>query len=307
MSRIAAAISQPVEALGTALERVRCRRPVLIERMMGSLSAHGQLVPLVAVERKGRLEILDGFKRLAAAKQMGWPALQVSATERDEASQWATMLALNRGPQSMTELEEALVLREIAQTGLTQVQIAELVQRHKSWVSRRIGLVERLHPELVEGMKLGLLSPGVARRLLSLPPGNQLQIAAAAQSAGLGPRETERLVSLWQRAKDPAVQRQLLAEPRAALARAYPEISPTDPRLTPQGQQLSRLLRLVAGVAPRLSRLLPPTEEDRPVLSKQIAETRMAVSLLATSLGPAESVGSATARDGAGATGSSSS
>jgi len=306
MSRIAAAISQPVEALGTALERVRCRRPVLIERMMGSLAAHGQLVPLVAVDRKGRLEILDGFKRLAAAKRMGWPTLEVSATERDEASQWATMLALNRGFQSMTELEEALVLQEIVQTGLTQVQIAELVQRHRSWVSRRIGLVERLHPEFIEGMKLGLLSPGVARRLLSLPPGNQLQIAAAAQRAGLGPRDTERLVSLWQRAKEPAVQRQLLAEPRAALARAFPESSAVDPRLTPQGQQLSRLLRLVTGVAPRLSRLLPPAEPDQPILSKQIAEARRAVSHLATSLGSTESAGGASATGGAAATASSS-
>jgi ParB-like chromosome segregation protein Spo0J len=307
MGPIAAAAPQPVEALGTALERVRCRRPVLIERMMGSLSAHGQLVPLVAVERKGTLEILDGFKRLAAAKRMGWPALMVSETERDEASQWATMLALNRGFQSMTELEEALVLREIVRTGLTQVQIAELVQRHRCWVSRRIGLVERLHPELVEGMKLGLLAPGVARRLLSLPPGNQLQIAAAAQSAGLGPRDTERLVSLWQRARDPAVQRQLLAEPRAALARAYPETSPVDPRLTPQGQQLSRLLRLVTEVAPRLSRLLPAAEPDRPILTRPIGEARRAVSQLARSLGSSECAGSTSESDGAGATGSSSS
>src|SRR6266545_568026 len=190
MSRIAAAISRPVESLGTALERVRCRRPVLIERMMGSLSAHGQLAPLVAVERKGTLEVLDGLKRLAAAKRMVWPTLMVSATELDEAGQWAAMLALNRSFQSMTELEEALVLRELVQTGLTQVQMAELVQRHKTWVSRRIGLVERLHPELVEAMKVGMLAPGVARRLLSLPPGNQLQIAAATRSAGLGPRAT---------------------------------------------------------------------------------------------------------------------
>jgi len=305
MTRFALA-SQPVESLGTALERVRCRRPVLIERMMGSLSTHGQLTALVAVERKGALEVLEGFKRLAAAKRMGWPALTVSATELDEAGQWATMLALNRGPQSMTELEEALVLRELAQTGLAQVQIAELVQRHKSWVSRRIGLVERLHPELVEAMKLGLLAPGVARRLLSLPPGNQLQIAATAQSAGLGPRDTELLVSLWQRAKDPMVRQHLLAEPRAALAQAHPELVPLDPRLTPQGQQLSRLLRLVAGVAPRLTRLLPPAEADQRILSKQIAEARRAVSQLATSLGSAESAGSAGASEGAGATARSS-
>jgi len=149
------------------------------------------------------------------------------------------------------------VLREIVQMGFTQVQVANLVQRHKAWVSRRIGLVERLHPELVEDMRLGLLSPGVARRLLSLPPGNQLQIAAAAQSAGLGLRDTERLVSLWHSAKEPEIQRQLLAEPRASLAQAFPENAAVDARLTPQGQQLSRLLRLVAGVAPRLSRLLP--------------------------------------------------
>ena len=197
--RMDATASQPVDALGTSLDRVRCRRPVLIERMVSSLSAHGQLSALVAVEREGRLEIIDGFKRLAAAKRMGWPALVVSTAQLDEIAQWATMLALNRGAQSMTELEEALVLRELVQSGLTQVQVSELVQRHKSWVSRRIGLVERLHIELVEGMKLGMLSPGVARRLLSLPPGNQLQIAAAAQNAGLGPRDTELLVSLWQR------------------------------------------------------------------------------------------------------------
>ncbi len=302
-----APVSQPVESLRTALERVRCRRPVLIERMMGSLSAHGQLSPLVAVERKGTLEVLDGFKRLAAAKQMGLPTLMVSTTELDEAGQWATMLALNRTFQSMTELEEALVLRELVKTGLTQVQIAELVQRHKCWVSRRIGLLERLHPELVEGMKVGLLAPGVARRLLSLPPGNQLQIATAAQSAGLGPRDTELLVGLWQKAKDPAVRQHLLAEPKAALAQAHPELPPPDPRLTPQGQQLSRLLRLVAGMEPRLARLLPPVEADRPLLSKQIQEARRAVSQLATSLGSAESAKSAGASEEPGATATSSS
>ncbi len=128
--------------------------------MVSSLSAHGQLAPLVAVEKSGVLEVLDGFKRLDAAKRMGWQELAVSTAQMDEAVQWATMLALNRGPQSMSELDEALILRELVQAGLTQTQIAELVQRHKTWVSRRIGLVERLHPELVDQMKLGLLAPG---------------------------------------------------------------------------------------------------------------------------------------------------
>ena len=233
LMRVQTTLSCPVESLGTSLERVRCRRPVLIERMVSSLSTHGQLTALVVVERQGRLETVDGFKRLAAAKRIQWPMLAVSTVQLDEVGQWATMLALNRGPQSMTELEEALVLRELVQSGLTQVQVAELVRRHKSWVSRRVGLVERLHPELVEAMKLGMLSAGVARRLLSLPPGNQLQMAATAQNAGLGPRDTELLVSLWQRAKQPAVRACLLAQPRAALAQAYPELPVPDRRESP--------------------------------------------------------------------------
>ena len=295
--RVGAMAMRGVESLGTALERVRCRRPVLIERMMSSLSAHGQLSPLVAVERSGTLEIVDGFKRLAAAKRMKWSELAVSTTQLDETSQWATMLALNRGPQSMSELEEALILRELVHSGLTQVQVAELLQRHKSWVSRRIGLVERLHPELVEGMKLGMLSPGVARRLLSLPPGNQLQLAASAQGAGLGPRDTELLVSLWQKASSPQVRQQLLAQPRAALLQAHPELPAPDPRLTPQGQQLSRLLRLLWGVAPRVTLLLPPAEADRALLSKQMAQASKAVGRLATSLGPIASAGCESASD----------
>jgi len=113
----ATARSVPVEELGTALARVRCLRSGQLERMKQSLLAHGQLTPLVVVERQGVLEIVDGFKRRAAAAAMGWPTLLVGVRPLDETGQWVTMLALNRGPQSMTVLEEALVLREMVRGG----------------------------------------------------------------------------------------------------------------------------------------------------------------------------------------------
>jgi ParB-like chromosome segregation protein Spo0J len=234
---------------------------------------------------------VDGFKRKAAATALGWPTLQVRVMALDEAAVWATMLALNRGPQAMTELEEALVLRELVATGLTQVEVAQLVQRHKSWVSRRIGLVERLHPELVEGIKVGVVHPGVARRLLPLPAGNQLEVAAAAQSAGLGPHQTEMLVGLWQRASDPEVRRYLLREPLAALSKVHPELTPppTDPRLGAQSQKLVRLMRVLQGVAPRTAALLdpPPPPEDQRLLTKEVVRTKAAISTLLTALGSA--------------------
>ena len=174
----------------------------------------------------------------------------------------------------MTVLEEALVLNEIVKTGLTQTEIGSLCARHKTWVSRRIGLAERLHPELVEAMKLGLLHPGAARRLLSLPPGNQLEFSAAIQTSSLGPRDTELLVSLWRRTKEPAARRALLAEPLASLAKHHPETRrpPVDPRLSPQGQLLLRCLRRLGTVTIETSRHLRPPlpAKDREILDKDL-------------------------------------
>lgn len=282
-------------SMGMALRRVRCRRPAHEESMKRSLSAYGQLTAVTAMERAGKVELVDGFKRHAAATAMGWPTLLVRVRPLEEAMAWAMMLAINCGSASMTELEEALVLQELALTGLTQVQMAELVQRHKTWVSRRIGLVERLHPELVEGMKLGVLRPGVARRLLALPRGNQLQLATAAQSARLGPRDTELLVRLWQKATDADVRKSLLSQPRAALAVAHPgnQRAAVDVRLTPRGQQLARVLRVMTAVASQALKLLPTAAADGPLLARQMKEAREASSQLATALGLPASVGTA--------------
>ncbi len=274
--------------------------------MKQSLAAYGQMTPLVAVPVREGVELVDGFKRLAAATTLGWATLVVAVTPLDETGQWATMLLLNRGPSSMTVLEEGLVLRELVKTGLTQVEIAALCSRHKTWVSRRVGLVERLHPELLESMKLGMLHPGSARRLLSLPPGNQLEMSAVVQSARLGPRDTELLVSLWHRTKDPAARRALLSEPRASLLKHHPETRrpPVDPRLSPEGQRLCRCLYRLEAIATEASRRLraPPAGKDLEILGNVLRAVERAASRLTIALGSRRTTAGASESDGSGAT-----
>ncbi len=259
--------SEPLESIATSLGRVRCPQPGRIERIRQSMQQHGQLSAVIVVRRPPNLELLDGFKRRRAAELLGWTELLVSEAALDESAQWATMLLVNqRGTPAMAELEEALILRELMGAGLTQVQIAALLERHKSWVSRRIGLTERLHPELIEGIKLGLLHPGVARRLFSLPPGNQLLIAAAVQNAGLRPRDTELVVSLWQKEPSAACRRELLADPRSVLRRHYPQTQRSELSLSPAGERLQRLLSVLVGTSSRMISLLatpPPPQETR--------------------------------------------
>jgi ParB/RepB/Spo0J family partition protein len=273
--------------IGTSYQRVRCLLPRQVEQMKASLTAHGQLTALVMVKRPSGLELIDGFKRHRAAEQMEWTRLRATAMEVDEPGQWAAMLALNRATPSLSLLEEALVLREMVTMGMTQTEIGQILSRHKSWVSRRIGLIERLHPELVEQIREGILPPGAARRLLSLPAGNQLELATVVMHHGLGSQETELFVRLWKNA-DPAVRDYLLAHPRPALAKAQagdPE-EPPDPRLTPHGQRLLRHLRLLQGVALRtLPMLRPrPAEEDRVILAGDLESTRSSLGRLREAL-----------------------
>src|SRR5690349_12103910 len=133
-----------IRQIGTRYRHVRCLVP---RQMKASLTAHGQLTPLMVVKRPSGLELIDGFKRHRAADEMGWTQLRASLMEVDEPGQWVAMLALNRATPSMSVLEEALVLREMVAWGMTQTQIGQILSRHKSWVSRRIGLIEQLHPE----------------------------------------------------------------------------------------------------------------------------------------------------------------
>jgi ParB/RepB/Spo0J family partition protein len=276
--------------IGTSYGRVRCLVPRQIEQMKASLTAHGQLTALVVVKRQNKLELIDGFKRRRAAEQMGWTMLRVISMEVDEQGQWAAMLALNRATHSMSVLEEAMVLREMVTMGMRQTEIGHILNRHKSWVSRRIGLIERLHPELVEQIREGILPPGAGRRLLALPQGNQLELATVVTHHGLGSRETELLVRLWRDA-DPPVRDYLLAHPRQALANARagdPE-QPPDPRLTARGQRLQRHLRILQGVAPRTLQMLRPSpaEEDLLILASDLESTRSSLSRLMEALGSA--------------------
>jgi ParB-like nuclease domain len=296
----------PIGRIGTTLGRARCRQPARIERMKQSLAAYGQLTPLVVVPVREGVELVDGFKRHAAATMLGWPTLVVAERPLDETGQWATMLLLNRGPSSMTTLEEGLVLRELTKIGLTQLEVAALCSRHKTWVNRRIGLVERLHPELLESMKLGMLHPGSARRLLSLPPGNQLEMAAVVGSAVLGPRDTELLVSLWHRTKDPAARRVLLSEPRASLCEHHPETRrpPMDGRLSPEGQRLGRCLyRIEALMREAIRRLRAPLpSQDLDLLGNALREVERAASRLESAHGSARTTVSVSECGGSGAT-----
>jgi ParB-like chromosome segregation protein Spo0J len=235
----------PLVGLGERYRRYRLADPHAEEAMAQSLWRWGQLAPVVACVRGEQWEVVDGFKRLAAARVLGWPTLLVRRLEADdERTVKAAVYGLNRVGQHLQELEEAwLVQALVREDGLSQVEVAELLGRHRSWVCRRLALLEKLGAAVRADLEVGLVAPSLARQLVRLPTGNQAEVLAAARREALTAAEVQGVVDLWLGAAGPGQREYLLAQPRVALqaARARP-LWQYDPRLSGPGNRTARHL-----------------------------------------------------------------
>jgi ParB-like chromosome segregation protein Spo0J len=238
-------VVRPV-ALSALGQRYRCYRltdPLAEEAMATSLRRWGQLSPAVACRRGQELELLDGFKRLAAAPRLGLTTLSVRVLAMDEQTAKAAILGLNRGQRGVRELEEAWIVQALVRDdGLTQVQAAHLLGQHKSWVCRRLALLEKLSASVKEDLRLGLLGPALARQLVRLPAGNQEAVLALTRRQTLTAQEVSGVIDLLQGAS-PDQAAFVLSKPRQALAqtRSMP-VALRDPRLSRAGNWLARHL-----------------------------------------------------------------
>ena len=164
--------------------------------MARSMRLYGQLSPVVVCLRERRYELIDGFKRLAAARSLdGWARLLARVMAVDDKAAKAAIYDLNRAGGKTTELEEAwIVYALVREDGVPQVEVAELLGRHKTWVCRRLALVEKLSEEAKEELRVGLLTPTAARHVARLPQGNQKEFLQLIHREALTVHELEDVV-----------------------------------------------------------------------------------------------------------------
>jgi len=148
---------------------LRMPTPTAVEQMATSLRKRGQLTPIIITEDGKHAVLVDGFKRHEAAQILGIDYLKATSLTADPTQAKGMMYLMNRaGAFSM--IQEAMLVRELVDTdGLTQTETARLLDRHKSWVSRRLLMIRHLAPGIIEDLKLELLPPGSAPTLARLP------------------------------------------------------------------------------------------------------------------------------------------
>ena len=237
-----------LEEIGERYGRYRLPCPQAEREMVRSLREHGQLSAVVVCLRDGRAELIDGFKRLRAARELGEVrTLRARIVEADERAAKVAIYTLNCAGGRPKEIEEAWIIHAlVTEDGLSQIEVAERLGRHKSWVCRRLALVEKLCAQAKEDVKLGLLSATAAREMIRLPRGNQTELLEAVHREDLTSREIEGVVGLLLASTGESQTRSVLAHPREALSQAEGrQVPASDPRLSPSGNRMGRKLALV--------------------------------------------------------------
>jgi ParB family transcriptional regulator, chromosome partitioning protein len=236
-----------VDQLGQRYRRYRLPDPDAEAAMAASLGRYGQQTPVVVCLREETYQVLDGFKRLTATQTLGLFSVNTRIVEVDERLAKATILGLNQIGRRTQEWEEAWIVHALVrEDGLTQEEVAELLYHHKSWVCRRLALVEKLADSARNDLRLGLLSVTAARSLVRLPAGNQTGLLATLRRDKLTAAELEGVVNLLQAAPGQTQEEYILAQPREALRQARQETGwAWDPRLSSSGNRLARRLTYV--------------------------------------------------------------
>jgi ParB-like chromosome segregation protein Spo0J len=219
--------------------------PQAVLAMAQSLRRWGQCAPIVATLRQERPQVLDGFTRWEAAQQVrGMTTLSARLVELDDRHAKAAIYGLNQTGRRPHELEEAWIVQSLVrEDGLSQLEAAELLGRHKSWVCRRLALLEKLCAEVRQDLEVGLLTATAARELARLPAGNQSEVLDVTRREALSGDELGGVVRLLLESATAEQKLFVLTKPREALGRSRAtESQGWDPRLSARGNRVSKQL-----------------------------------------------------------------
>lgn len=209
------AFSMAIDQVDLRLLSLRTPTALAVNRMAASLKLRGQLTPIIVTQDTPVL--VDGFKRIQAARILGMTDMKAVSLNAGPVKAKAMMYLMNRSG-SFSIIQEALLVRELVdRDGLSQTEAGQLLERHKSWVNRRLLMIRNLAPAIIDDLKLHLIPPGSAPTLARVPPCNQPDVSIAIQTHRLSAKETASLVDLWCKATDTGVRQCLMQSPREAL------------------------------------------------------------------------------------------
>lgn len=253
---------------------LRKRAPAAERVLLGSLAEIGQQLPIVVVGEESHFILIDGYKRVRALKRWSRDTVRATAWQLSEVE--ALLLERRMRCASEDAFDQAWLLSELRNRfGLSLEELGRRFERNKSWVSRRLALLQVLPAGIQERVRAGALAAHAAMKYL-VPLARANAAAAARLAEAIAPlqptvREIATLYAGWQ--SGTARTRELiLVSPQVYLqAQAVQEPAPLSAR-----QRWLNDLGALGGIARRARR---PLEQGmlRELLGAERMEIEQAV------------------------------
>lgn len=271
-----------LQQLELRYERLRKRAPGAERSLLGSLAERGQQLPIVVVGEAARFVLIDGYKRVRALRRLSRDT--VRATEWRMPELEALLLERRLRARGEDALDQAWLLAELQERfGLSLEELGQRFERSKSWVSRRLGLLQALPALIHEQVRSGALSAHAAMKyLLPLARANATaaaQLAAAIAPLKLSSRQVAMLYAGWQSGTAPT--RSLILERPQVYLQARAAVPPVS-----AAERWLKDLGALTGIARRAHRTLQGgllqqlCEQERALVEQGFTHMRGAVQQL---------------------------
>ncbi len=167
-----------------------------LSELSHSLSQDGQWEPIVVRDGgDGTYELICGECRLRAAARLGWRTIKANVVEVPDREAMVLALKSNLMRRNLNVVEEADALERIlSASDMTQSELAQLLDKKQSWISRRLSLASRICQHCKDAIRTGEISASHGLSLAKLPEKEQIEVCMEIARRGLGVRAARTLV-----------------------------------------------------------------------------------------------------------------
>lgn len=233
---------------------LRKHHPARERELLASLAETGQHLPIVVVEEASRFVLIDGYKRVRALRRLAHDTVRGTRWEMAEVE--ALLLERQLRCASEDAFDQAWLLAELqGRFGWSLEALARVFAHSKSWVSRRLSLLQTLPEAIQDQVRAGALSAHAAMKYL-VPLARANAAAATELAAAIAPlkptsRQVGTLYAGWQSGTQRT--RELIVSTPQIYLQALAVHSPAAPSAT---QRWLNDLGALGGIARRAHRAL---------------------------------------------------
>lgn len=166
----------PSSGFNVALCNIRSEGNVRLEaiplaELYNSMALIGLMNPISCYKEPGSWVVVDGHRRLAAARELQWEYIRVCQVQRPaNQARLAMWQMLNNSGEPLSPIEEATAIARILEieTSLNQHELAARLGKTQPWISQRLALLKLPEP-VRAAVESGEIPAGVGLEIKEAP------------------------------------------------------------------------------------------------------------------------------------------